>query len=375
MEEATQNKRAMRAGSLFGIPFFIDASWFLILGLVTWTYGSQLSAQYPAWTAAAPWMLGFTAALLLFGSVLLHELGHSAVALAQGIPVRSISLFLFGGVARIERESSSAWGALAVALAGPLVSLLLFGVFWGAERWVALPEGVDTLVGLLASINLALAVFNMLPGLPLDGGNVLKSLVWAATGNQYRGIRVASWSGQVVALLMALTGLLVVGGFSGIWFAVIAWFVFSNARSYGQYAKVQERLSGLTVAEAAVRTEPTVSTGVSLRTFADFYALVSPQASFLVTDPAGRLVGRIDRRALARFSPEQWVGIQVEQVMESVADSETVSPSQSLDEVFTRLQQQHLPRLPVLQPNGLLLGQVRLVDIERLFRTDRLRTV
>jgi Zn-dependent protease/CBS domain-containing protein len=365
----------VRVGSLFGIPFFIDASWFLILGLVTWTYGSDMQARFADWSGPLPWVYGLVAALLLFGSVLLHELGHSFAALAQGIPVRSISLFLFGGVARIERESHSPWGALVIALAGPLVSLGLWGLFSGLER-LALPTGLATLVSLLATINLALAIFNMLPGLPLDGGNVLKSLVWGITGNQYRGIRIAAWAGYGVAALLAAMGFFVVGGFNGLWLGVIAWFVFSNAGAYGRYAKVQERLSGLTAAEAAVRAEPSVSVHATLRTFADFYALVSPQATFLVTDEAGRLVGRIDRRPLGRYAPQDWSEIPVGAVMDSIDESETVAPSQRLDEVFERLQSKRLMRLPVLLPNGLLVGQVRLSDIERLlFRGDRLRLV
>ncbi len=374
MQEVAQRKSGLRVGSLFGIPFFVDASWFLILAFVTWSYGSALSAQHPEWSALTPWLTGFISALLLFGSVLLHELGHSFVAMAQGIPVRSITLFLFGGVAQIERESRSPWGALGIALAGPLVSILLFGLLFGLGQLID-PNGVlAAVVGLLASVNLALAVFNMLPGLPLDGGNVLKALVWAFTGDQYKGIRFAGFTGQAVGVLMIAAGLLVIGNFSGIWFAIIGWFVFSNARRYSQYALVQGKLSTLTAGEAASQSEPTVPVALSLRSFVDLYALISAQPSFLVTDTAGRLVGRIHRDAIRRYPVDQWSWVTVNDVMEPIDASETVAPHERLDAVLTRLQEKRLPRLAVLQPSGLLVGQVRQEDIDRIFdRPNRWR--
>ncbi|MBW4696575.1 MAG: site-2 protease family protein [Aphanocapsa lilacina HA4352-LM1] len=367
MQVVTQKKGAIRAGSLFGIPFFIDVSWFLILAFVTWSYGSALGAQHPEWGPLAPWLTGFVSALLLFASVLLHELGHSFAAIVQGIRVQSISLFLFGGVAQIERESRSPWGALVVALAGPLVSIALFGLFYGLEQALFLAGPVGAVVSLLAMVNLALAIFNMLPGLPLDGGNVLKALVWGVTGNQYKGIRFAGIAGQGVGALMMLGGLFVIGNFNGLWFAIIGWFVFSNARRYSEYARIQGRLSGLTAEQAAVRTEPAVPAYASLRSFADLYALGSSQVSFLVTDYDGHLVGRIDRGALLQQPTELWAITPVSAVMQPVDASETVVSSQPLDEVLTRLQEKRLPRIPVLQPSGLLVGQVRIEDIQRFF--------
>lgn len=366
MQESVQRKGALRVGSLFGIPFFVDASWFLILALVTWSYGSSLAAQHPEWEALTPWITGFVSALFLFGSVVLHELGHSLTAMAQGIRVQSISLFLFGGVAQIERESRSPWGALAVALAGPLVSLALFGVFFGLGQVLPLDGPIAAVVSLLASVNLALAVFNLLPGLPLDGGNVLKAIVWGVTGNQYKGVRVAGLTGQVVGMLMILAGLLAFGNFSGLWFAVIGWFVFSNARRYSDYARVQERLSAFTAAQAAVYSEP-VPAGTTLRTFADLYAVSSQQRSFLVTDFSGRLVGHVDRSVLLAHPVEQWPYIPVASVLQPIDASETVASSEPLDAVLVRLEQKRLSRLAVLQANGLLVGQVRIEDIRRLF--------
>ncbi|WP_218081445.1 site-2 protease family protein [Anthocerotibacter panamensis] len=373
------NKNALRIGSLFGIPFFIDFSWFFILALVTYSYGVRWGAQFPEWQGIGPWLAGLGTALLLFGSVLLHELGHSVVALAQGIQVRSISLFLFGGVARIERESKTPWDALGVALAGPLVSLTLYGIFTGLERGLHLVGGLGAMVSLVASVNLALAVFNMVPGLPLDGGNVLKALVWAVTGNPYKGVRVAAWMGQTVGLGLVALGLWLglTIELSGLWLALIGWFVLRTARSYNEYALVQDQLKAVTVAEATVQVVPAVPAQATLKTFADYWLprdfrlFTGEPADFWVIDAGGHLVGRISRQLLRKYAPEFWSGLRVGEVMEPVAAEETVVPTETLDEVLNRFQEQDLRELPVIYPDGRLVGQVRLKDLERIFQQER----
>ena len=167
---------SIRVGNLFGIPFYVHPSWFIILLLVTLNFGSSLAAQFSGLGPGLPWLLGAIAALLMFASVLAHELGHSFVAIAQGIQVRSITLFLFGGLASLEAESKSAAGAFWVAIAGPIVSLALFGLLTVVGVAWAIPAPLASIVGLLAYINLVLGLFNLIPGLPLDGGNILKAL-------------------------------------------------------------------------------------------------------------------------------------------------------------------------------------------------------
>ena len=172
-----------RVGNLFGIPFYVHPSWFLVVALVTWTYGTGLAEEFPSLGAALPWVLGLMAALLLFASVLAHELGHSLVAIRQGIGVKSITLFLFGGLANLEKESETPADAFWVAIAGPLVSLVLFGLLTAIGIGTGVSGALAVLLGLLASVNLALALFNLIPGLPLDGGNILKALVWGVHGD------------------------------------------------------------------------------------------------------------------------------------------------------------------------------------------------
>ena len=207
----------IRVGNLFGIPFYIHPSWFLVLGLVTWSYSSGLGAQFPLLSGGLALLLGLMTALLLFASVVAHELGHSFVAKAQGIDVKSITLFIFGGLASLEKESKTPAEAFWVAIAGPLVSLLLFGLFTAIGFGTVTSGPLAAILGVLASVNLALALFNLIPGLPLDGGNILKALVWKITGNPYKGVVFASRVGQVfgwVAIASGLLPLMLLGSFA-----------------------------------------------------------------------------------------------------------------------------------------------------------------
>ncbi len=198
-----------RIGQLGAISLYLHASWFLTLGLVSYGYAQTWTVWAPGelW----PWLVGLGMALLGFGSLILHELAHSGVALTQGVPVRSISLFIFGGQAILEREAPTWYGSLAIALAGPVLSLMLFGTAQILAFNLPLGSIPRTVAETLALTNLLLAAFNLLPGLPLDGGNVLKALIWGYTGDQATGIRWAAWAGQVLGLVLVL------GGLGGVW--------------------------------------------------------------------------------------------------------------------------------------------------------------
>ena len=234
-----------RVGSLFGIPFYVNVSWFLVFGLTALSFGSGLAQQFPAF---APYSLGMglIAGLLMFGSVLLHELGHSIAAQQQGITVRSITLFLFGGMARLEKDADTAPGAFKIAIAGPLVSLTLFLGLTTITGSGIVAGPVAAVVSPLAYVNLMLAVFNMIPGLPLDGGNVLKALVWQVTGDRYRGIRWASRTGQFVAWIAIMIGIFSMLGLSTLgnfWTFLLGVFLLQNAKQSGRVAAMEELMS------------------------------------------------------------------------------------------------------------------------------------
>lgn len=350
----------IRVGNLFGIPFYIHPSWFLVLGLVTFSYGSGLAAQFPLLGGGLAVLLGLMTALLVFASVLAHELGHSFVALRQGIDVKSITLFIFGGLASLEKESKTPGDAFWVAIAGPLVSLALFGTITAIGYTTPVSGAIAAILGVLASVNLALALFNLIPGLPLDGGNILKALVWKITGNPNKGVVFASRVGQIfgwVAVASGLLPILLFGSFANIWNLLIGFFLLRNAGMAAQYARVQEKLTGLTAADAVSQDSPVVSANLSLRDFADTQ-LFSFQnwRKFLVTDENGQLVGTVAIADLRRIPTTLWSQTQVSAVMQPITEFTTVTSDQPLMEVIQLLEQKQLSALPVLRDNGMLVG-------------------
>ncbi|MBW4577556.1 MAG: site-2 protease family protein [Aphanothece sp. CMT-3BRIN-NPC111] len=343
----------IRVGNLFGIPFYVHPSWFLVLGLVTWSYGGGVAAQFPQLSGGFPWVLGFIAALLLFASVLAHELGHSFVAIRQGIEVKSINLFLFGGLANLEKESSTPEAAFWVAIAGPLVSLVLFGLLTLIGIGTGVSGPLAAILGLLASINLALALFNLIPGLPLDGGNILKAIVWKITGNPYKGVVFAGRVGQIIGWVAIASGLFL-GQF---WNLLVGWFLLQNAGRAAQTARVQDKLAGLKAEDAVTPNSPIVPAELSLREFANEYIIGKGNWSrFLVTDEEGQLVGAIAVDDLKTISTSQWPETQVKELMQPCQLDTTVKSDQSLLEVVTLLEQQKLTQLPVIRENGVLVG-------------------
>ncbi len=350
----------IRVGNLFGIPFYVNPSWFLVLLLVTWSYGGYLSQILPL-TGLTPWLLGLVAALLLFSSVLAHELGHSLVAINQGIKVNSITLFIFGGLASLEEDSKSPGDAFLVAIAGPVVSLMLFGVFTIINLSLPLPDPLTAVVGLLATVNLILALFNMIPGLPLDGGNVLKSLVWKITGNQYRGIWIASIVGQFLGWIAIILGVFSVFGiteFGSIWTALIGFFLLQNAGRSAQSATLQDKLSRFTAEEAVSKNSPVVSADLTLREFVNEYVIGKGEwRKFIVTDEEGKLIGQLNVDDLKIISTSEWNQRTVRELAKS-QDVDSVKPKQSLLEVVMMFEKNKQNEVAVIGDNGVVFGLI-----------------
>ena len=361
---------SIRVGNLFGIPFYVHPSWFLVLGLVTFTYGADLVTIFPGLGVGLSLLLGLVAALLLFASVLAHELGHSVVAICQGIEVKSITLFLFGGLAMLEKESENPAQSFWVAVAGPLVSLVLFALFTAIGIGTSLSEPLAAIVSLLASLNLLLALFNLIPGLPLDGGNILKSLVWKITGNPYKGVVFASRVGQALGWMGISLGLLSIVGLSqigSIWTLLIGWFLLLNANYSAQSATIQNTLMGLKAEDAVIPNSPIVSADFSLREFVNNY-IIGKEAwrRFLVTNEAGQLLGAIVVDDMKNVPTSYWPTTKVRELMQPVAYTTTVKSDQSLLEVVTLLEKEKLNQLPVVAENGVLVGILEKASIIRL---------
>lgn len=364
----------IRIGNLFGIPFFINPSWFIVLGLVTLTYSARLGDIFPQLGALA-WVLGLVAALLLFASVLAHELGHSFVALNQGIEVNSITLFIFGGLASLGEESKTPGDAFKVAIAGPLVSFLLFGLFSLTNAFLDLPGPLQAILGLLAYINLALGVFNLIPGLPLDGGNVLKALVWKITGKPYKGIAFASSVGQFFGWVGILLGVASIFGLSNIgspWTLLIGWFLLQNAGRSAQSAAIQEKLSGYTAGDAVYPDSPIAKSTQSLRELANNYIIGNDHnwRKFLVTDDDGNLAGEIDVDALKTIPTNDWWDVTVDELTHPLEKFTTVSANVPLLDVLNLLQADDAGVVVVVNESNQVMGLIERESVFQMLQDD-----
>jgi Zn-dependent protease/CBS domain-containing protein len=356
-----------RIGSLFDIPFYIDSSWLLILALVTIIDAGEINASSLSQTPLIGWAMGLVMALLLFASVLLHELGHSLVARAQGISVNSITLFLFGGVASIERESKTPVEALLVAIAGPCVSLVLFGLFLLLTQLTREFSLLGFIGSDLARINLVLALFNLIPGLPLDGGQVLKAIVWKLTGDRLCGMRWASASGKIVGFMGIAIGfllLLLTGEISFAWIALIGWFVLRNANAYERLTKIQESVLNLVAADVMTREFRVIDANRTLKDFAQEYILTelgSPGIYYAASD--GRYRGLVQPKELQGIERSQWESTTLLQIARPLTEIPFVEEKTSLLETINRLEQIEDRRITVLSPAGAVSGIIDRGDL------------
>ena len=353
----------LRIGSLFGIPLFLDPLWFVILAFATINFG----LAYLQWGTVLGWSAGVVMALLLFGSVLLHELGHSLVARSQGIKVNSITLFLFGGIAAIEEESKTPGQAFQVAIAGPAVSIALFGLLTGLAYILPTSSLAGVLVGELGKINLVLALFNLIPGLPLDGGQVLKAAVWKVTGNRFQAVHWAARAGQLLGWLAIATGMAIdwfTGQLvTGLWIVFLGWFGIRNASTYDSVTTLQETLLQLTAADAINSDFRVVDADQTLRSFADLYLLENTAQPVYFAASDGRYRGMVSVDDLRLVERSQWESQTLHNILHPLTEIPTVTESTSLVEVVNQLEQ--LPRITILSPAGAVAGLIDRSDVVR----------
>lgn len=344
-----------------GIPLRIHPSWFVIVALATLAFQQQYSQQFTNQAEPLLWVLGLATALLLFVSVLLHELGHSLVALSQGVQVRSITLFLLGGVASVERECPTALGSLMVAAAGPLVSLVLAAVLLASSHSAAhLSPLLGALCNELGGLNLILALFNLLPGLPLDGGLILKALVWQITGSQRKGIQVATASGRFLALLAIGLGavLLLRGGSAGgLWLMLLGWFGLGAARNQTQMLALQAALRDLQVKDAAQRRFRVLEANSSLRDLSRMRLREGEgPADWLLVCDGGRWRGFVDDSPLQTLPVQRWDQERLAEHLQPLDRLPSIRQDAPLWRAALLLEQPNTPRLLVLSPAGLPCG-------------------
>ncbi len=355
-----------RIGSICGIPLYLDSSWFFILALVTAAYG--LGWQGQNWGTVAAWVAGFVMALLLFGSVLLHELGHSLVALSQGISVTSITLFLFGGVASIDQESKTPGQAFQVAIAGPAVSFSLFVVLTLAYQFLPFNPLATEIIQNLANINLILSLFNMIPGLPLDGGQVLKAGIWKATGSRIQGVRWAARIGQILgwtAIIVGVSLYLIYFSFGLLWIALLGWFGVRNASAYIRVADLQEALMDLNATDAMTREFRVVDADLTLSDFTERYLSDEDTYAVYFASSNGRYRGKVSVGNFQLIERSQWDKDTLNDVIQPLDQIPTVGESTPLREVIDHLEAEDLRHITVISPADAVSGIIDRGDIVR----------
>jgi Zn-dependent protease/CBS domain-containing protein len=337
-------------GRILGIPIALDYSWFLIFALLTWMLaGSYYPAEFKNWPPLLYWFLGAATAIMLFGSVLLHELGHSVVALRFKVPVRSITLFIFGGVAQIGAEPPSARAEFLIAIAGPIVSLMLAVFFSLVEPAVAAIQPLWALVKYLAYINFALVLFNLIPGFPLDGGRVFRAAVWAVTKNMRRATLIAANTGRFFGFLFIFAGVwqMFHGNFGGgLWIAFIGWFLDNAATQQVHQVLFQGLLAGHTVSQAMSSHCATVTGNLTLQQLVDEHILGGGQRCLLVTREADT-VGLITLHQIKEVPRHDWPTTSAAEIMLPLKQLKRTGPDTPLWTALQQMDRDGVNQLPV----------------------------
>ena len=364
---------SIRVGKIFGIPIQVNYSWVFIFLLFTYVLADSFGDLDPGWSAAQRWSVGALTAFLFFLSVLAHELTHSVVAIRKGIPVRGITLFIFGGVSQLAHEARRPFTEFLVAVVGPLASVVLGSALFGV--WYLVGDASSTLseiLFLLAYINLSLGVFNMLPGFPLDGGRVMRAAVWGLTGSYWRATQVATRSGQFIGILMIVGGVMLavfVTGLQSIWLSFIGAFLFSAATASYRQERNRELLKAYSVADATAPDFRVLPWNTSLDS-----PLVSQELArgngLLAVAGDGRIHGVLTRRALARVPTREWPNTPLSQAMLPLASLPSVTLGVSVADALEQMEDGGFDHLAVRR-EGVLVGFISQEAILRLFRALR----
>jgi Zn-dependent protease/predicted transcriptional regulator len=363
-----------RVGKIAGVEVRVDSSWVVIALLITYSMYLRSSTLYPELSGGGAFALGILATVLFFGSVLVHELAHALVSEARGIRVQDITLFLFGGATRARVDSRGPGDEFLIALVGPLTSGLLaalFGILATVGRDV-LSTALAGTFGYLAWTNLLLAVFNLVPGFPLDGGRLLRAAIWKATGSISRATQIASVAGQGVGWLLVAGGVafLLAGDLAGgIWFAFIGWFLVQAARSSYQDLQLQNLLRGVEAEEVMAGDLVRIPPELSLQDAVDDYFMRYNHGAFPVEEH-GRTVGLLTLRGVRQVPREQWSTREVRQHMVPLGDQVVVAPDARMDGVLGKLQDGEANRVLVAE-DGEVVGIITPSDLTRWLRRWR----
>jgi Zn-dependent protease/predicted transcriptional regulator len=364
----------MRIGKILGIPIFLHSTWVIIFAAITYSLAMQFEQQNPGWPPAQQWSVGVFTSVLFFASLLFHELAHSVVAQYYKIRVLSITLFIFGGVASIERDPSKAIQEFNIAIAGPLASGFLAGVFFGMYLLFPSSQTVAALSDWLWKTNAMLAIFNLLPGFPLDGGRIFRAIIWGATKNFSKATRVAGASGRLIAYAMIL-----LGGFGvfkgylapGLWSVFIGFFLLNAAQESVAQAAIRETLSGLRAADVMSNEVPTVGRAISLEDYGAEVLRTGRRCHLVITDD--RLVGMMNVHTLNSVPRDEWAHNSVQAVMIPRERILWATPDEPLLGLLERLLSADINQMPIVSGSddgaAQIIGMVSRDSILRVMQT------
>ncbi|MGJ8571180.1 MAG: site-2 protease family protein [Hoeflea sp.] len=361
-------KNAVQLFEIFGFKLKVDPSWLLIAALIVWSLStSYFPGALPGLTATVYTVLGIVSMLAMFASLILHELSHSVVARSYGLKVGGITLFIFGGVAELEEEPHDPKSEFLIAIAGPLMSLALAALFYGLSSMTG--SGAEAgltgaVFGYLALINLVLAVFNLIPAFPLDGGRMLRAVIWGVTQDLLRATRISSRIGLAFGLFLMLTGAFAVfsgGGIGGFWQILIGFFIINASNGSYQNLVVKTALRGKTAGSLMSRQVYTVDADTSIAELVDD-VMLHYGVSFVPVLSGERLLGYVDTAAARAIDRQEWPGRRVSQIMLPEGPDTTVAPDAPLDQVF-KLLAAHPRRKLMVAKAGRLLGVISLSDL------------
>jgi Zn-dependent protease/CBS domain-containing protein len=362
-------------GRIAGIRVGVNWSWIVVFALIVWTLSQSIFPRMNQGLSDPTYLgMAIAAALLFFVSLLMHEYGHALVARREGMEIEGITLWLFGGVARFKGMFPSAGAEFRIAIAGPVVSLVL-GCLFVLFAWLArAPEAVDAVAAWLGYINLTLLVFNLLPALPLDGGRVLRSVLWAARNDFAWATRIAAWVGRAFGYLFITVGLgflFFQGAFSGAWLAFIGWFLLQAAGAEDRYLLARQALAGLRVLDLMVRDPVTAKPGMTLGAFMDELVSQRRYTTYPVVED-GRAVGLLPFRCVAEVPRREWDTRLVQDCMIPRDRVPMVGETDDLIDAAAELASSDVNRALVLDGDR-LVGLLSVTDVARALQIRQLR--
>jgi Zn-dependent protease/CBS domain-containing protein len=364
---------SVRIARLFGVDIGIHLSWVVIALLVTYMLAVvQFPALYHGWAPAEYWLVAALTALLFFASVLGHELSHAIVARRMGLQVRRITLFIFGGAAELESDARRPRDEALIAAAGPLASVAI-GLGLGAVNLAIDQPQANALLGWLAFINIALAVFNLIPGYPMDGGRILRALIWRLRHDHYAATRNAALVGRLFGYALIGFGifLLLQEGWimSGIWMALIGWFLSSTAEASAAQVSLDRALRGIKVRDVMDPEPPSVSPNERVADLVADHLLRGEHRSYLVRHDDGGLAGIVTLTDVQRLGRDEWESARVTDIMTRFADLVTVGPEDEVEVALKRLQERNIGQMPVMGGTRETVGMLTRASIIRLIDT------